>query len=765
MNQKYRNQCAPIEERVEDLLLRMTLKEKVGQLNQRMYGWKAYRKTANGYEVTEAFKEEIAFGDGVGALYGLFRADPWSAVTFENGIPVGDSAKVANMLQRYVMENTRLGIPMLISEECPHGHQALDGTMFPVNIGVGSTWNPGLYQEAFSHVASEIRSRGANLGLVSTLDILTDPRWGRSEECYGEDPYLAARLTEAVVKGLQGECPEDLKGSGKVAAVVKHFCAQGAAVGGHNGKSAVIGERELREIHLPGMKAGVEAGAMVCMAAYNEIDGIPCHANSKLLTEILRTEWGYKGVVMSDGCAVDMLKGIAGDEESAGVMALKAGVDLNLWSEGFLQLEKAVRRGKVSEGLVDRAVRRILRLKFLLGLFDRPLTDEEKATELVGNEKSQAINLSVARESIVLLRNEHNTLPISRNIGSVAVIGPNADNIYNQLGDYTPPQRTETGVTVLQGIQAMVSAKTRVTYAKGCGIRDISKEGFEEAVRLVENSDIAILVLGGSSTRDFNIQFDINGAAILNGNPTEMDCGEGVDVAELELGGVQLELVQQIVATGTPVVVVLIQGRPHAIPWIADNCDGILCAWYPGKEGGQAVAEVLFGEVAPSGKLSVSIPRSSSQLPVYYNNKGTGDYLDMSAQPLYPFGYGLSYTNFILDNLQLERNEITLADLENGQEVKISVDVANLGNMVGAEVVQLYIQDLEASITRRIRELKGFRKIWLKPGEKVTVTLSLTKEELGVWNSEMRFVVEHGNIKIFVGSDSKSCQEVLLSIK
>jgi beta-glucosidase len=281
---------------------------------------------------------------------------------------------------------------------------------------------------------------------------------------------------------------------------------------------------------------------------------------------------------------------------------------------------------------------------------------------------------------------------------------------------------------------------------------------------LAQESDIAILVLGGSSARNFNIQVGKNGAVVLNGNPTEMDCGEGVDIAELELGGIQLKLAKLIVATGTPVVVVLIQGRPHAIPWIAENCDGILCAWYPGAEGGRAVAEILFGEVSPSGKLPVSIPRSSSQLPVYYNNKGNGDYLDVSAQPLFPFGYGISYTTFILDNLRLEPNEIAADDLEKGIKVKISLDVTNSGKMRGAEVIQLYIEDMEASITRRVRELKGFKKIWLKPGEKQPVTLSLGKEELGVWNSEMKFVVEPGNVKIFVGNSLRNCQELLLKI-
>lgn len=763
--EKYKNKSLSIGQRVEDLLSRMTLKEKVGQLNQKMYGWNAYRKTKNGFELTEAFKEEVAFGDGVGALYGLFRADPWSEVTFENGIPIEECARVANMIQCYVIENTRLGIPILISEECPHGHQALDGTMLPTNTGIGSTWNPQLYEEALSFVAAEIRSRGANLGLISTLDIMQDPRWGRSEECFSEDPYLASRMTKAAVKGLQGNSLEDLKRTDKIAAVLKHFCAQGAAVGGHNGKSALIGERELREIHLQGMKAGVEAGATACMAAYNEIDGILCHGNQKLLTGILRDEWGFKGVVMSDGCGVDGLTRLTGDYESAGAMALTAGVDLNLWNDAFTKLESAVENGKVNIEFIDRAVRRVLSLKFLLGLFDTPYTDETIAVNVVASEDFREVNLKVAQESIVLLKNEKDILPLKRDLKRIAVIGPNADSIYNQLGDYTAPQREGTGVTVLEGIKTMVSsADTEIVYARGCSIRGTSEEGFAEAINAAKSSDAAVLVLGGCSTRDFSVKFDTNGAAIISGNPSDMDCGEGVDVADLELGGVQVELAKEIVATGTPVIVVLIQGRPHSIPWIADHCNAVLSGWYPGKEGGKAIAQVLFGEVNPSGRLSVSIPRSSAQLPVYYNNKGTSDYLDMTACPLYPFGFGLSYTEFEYSNLCIHNNEITIAELKKNKTVRISVDVNNTGKMKGAEVVQLYIRDMEATVTRRIRELKGFEKVWLSPGEKKTVEFALGKEELGIWNTDMQFVVEPGNVKIMVGNSSACTMEAMLKI-
>ena len=764
---KYKDKSQDIDVRVGNLLSKMTLEEKVGQLNQKMYGWKAYKRVGDRIELTDEFKRAVEFGNGMGALYGLFRSDPWSGVTFDTGIPVEKSAQVANMIQRYVIENTRLGIPVLISEECPHGHQALDGTMLPTNLGVGSTWNPDMYREAMAQVAAEIRARGGNLALISLLDILRDPRWGRSEECFGEDPYHAVRMTVAAVKGLQGESWEELQNNNKVIAIMKHFCAQGAALGGHNAAPASIGQRELREIFLPGAKAGVMAGALGCMAAYNEIDGIPCHANEKLLTDILREEWGFEGIVMADGTAIDRLIMLTGSHEGAAALALTSGVDLSLWDDAFTTLEEAVKKGKVSEEYIDRAVRRVLKLKFMLGLFDNPYTDENLASQVVYSPRAQTKNLQLARESIVLLKNEDKILPIDKNVKKIAVIGPNADNLYNQLGDYTAPQRKNTGHTILQGIKALVSPQTEVIYAKGCGIRNMSKAGFKEAIDAAKNADIAVVALGGSSARDFSTVFDINGAAIVGGDPSEMDCGEGVDVADLELGGVQVELLKEIKKTGTPVVVVLIQGRPHAIPWIAENCKAILCAWYPGKEGGRAIAQVLFGDYNPSGKLSVSIPRSSAQLPVYYNHKDMGrelSYLDMEAGPLYHFGHGLSYTEFEYSDLGVLDKDLTAKDIEEGKKVRVKVTVKNTGNIAGQEVVQLYIKDLEASVTRRVKELKGFKKIDLNPGEKKELVFTLGREELGIWNRDMVFCVEPGNIKVYVGGSSLTGLETTFRI-
>ncbi|WP_019421972.1 glycoside hydrolase family 3 N-terminal domain-containing protein [Paenibacillus sp. OSY-SE] len=763
----YKDKSITVEQRLNDLLGRMTLKEKVGQLNQRIFGWNAFRKTADGFELTEHFMDEVAFGDGMGALYGLFRADPWSKVTYENGINAANSAKVANMIQRYCMEHTRLGIPVLLSEECPHGHQALDGTLTPTNIGIGSTWNPALAQEAYARVGAEIRARGGHLGLVSTLDLLRDPRWGRSEECYGEDPYLTAQFTASAVKGLQGSSTEALRHPDKVAAVLKHFSAQGSCEGGRNAAPASIGERELREIHLSGMEAGVEAGAMGCMAAYNEIDGIPCHANRKLLTGILRDEWNFQGIVMADGTAIDRLLLQAGDYESAAAMALRAGVDLSLWDTSFSTLERAVLNGKVEMSYINQAVSRVLRLKFELGLFDNPFTDEVAAIDVIGSDVTRKVNLQLARESAVLLKNEGKLLPLDSNVKQIAVIGPNADQIYNQLGDYTATQRPGHGVTVLEGIRK-AAGSAQVAYAKGCGIRDMSRESFAEAVNVAKQSDVAILVMGGSSTRNFDIQFDINGAAIVtDGKPSEMDCGEGVDVTDLRLGGSQQELIREIAATGTPIVLVLIQGRPHAISEVVDQCSAVLCGWYPGPEGGQAIGEILFGKVNPSGKLTVTIPYSSAHLPVYYNHKDLGHeprYADSVQISSYPFGYGESYTSFSYHNLHTVQPQYSIRDLEEGGYAEILIDVENVGPVAGAEVVQLYIKDMEASITTRVKELKGFQKIWLASGEKRTVRFRLTRKELGIWAADMNYAIEPGSVMVMVGGSSEDTKSVRIHL-
>ncbi|QFK71465.1 beta-glucosidase [Pradoshia sp. D12] len=738
---------------VESLLSKMTLKEKVGQVNQKMYGWEAYRKTESGYELTEKFINHVRFGDGIGVIYGLFRSDPWSGIHYENGIPKSESAEVANMIQQYIKENTRLGIPVLLSEECSHGHQGLDSMITPVNLGVGATWNPDLHEDLMAAVAEEVRAKGAHMALVSTLDILRDPRWGRSEECFSEDPYLASRLTEAVVKGMQGDNGETIQ-AGKLVAVLKHFAAQGNGTGGHNAAPASIGERELREIHLPPMIAAIHSGALACMAAYNEIDGIPCHANGYLLNEILREEFGFNGAVMADGCALDNLVNLTQSREKAAALALESGIDISLWDNVYTTLEKVIEDGLVSEEQLNKAVRRVLTLKFKMGLFENPYV----VTKWAGiTAQKEEINLESARQSIVLLKNE-GILPLKNNLKKIAVIGPNANSIYNQLGDYTPFQQEDHVITVLKGIEKLAGG-TEVVYEKGCGIRSRSTEGIEKAVSLAESSDVAIVVLGGSSARDFKAQFDLNGAVVNITGEEEMDCGENVDVASLELGGHQLQLLQRIMKTGTPTITILIQGRPHAIPWIAANAPAILSAWYPGQMGGQAIAEILFGHVNPSGRLPVSIPRSSMQIPVFYNHKDGNykkDYFDMIGSSLFPFGFGLSYTTFTYENLQCSEQAISVDKLSAGQIFNLSVDVTNSGGSDGYDVIQLYLKGKESSITRRVRELKGFKKVWIKAGETKEVTFDIGKEELQIYGNQRQYTIEPGNFDLEVGNPVES---------
>lgn len=751
----YLDTSQSIKDRIDDLISRMTLKEKVGQLNQKMYGWEAYEKVGNKYRLTDKFKEHVEQFDGMGALYGVFRADPWSKVTFQNGISKEDSLLVTNMIQEYIRENTRMKIPVLFSEECPHGHQALESTLYPTNISVGSSWNPELYEEQCRQIARELRERGVHLGLISTLDIARDPRWGRTEECFGEDAVLASKLTESAVRGMQGTggvydfMPDD-----RVIPVLKHFIAQGAATGGHNSGPALIGERELREVFLPPMKAGIDAGALACMAAYNEIDGIPCHSNKELLTDILREEYDFKGIVMADGCAIDRLLKLTGDEELAAAYALEAGVDLSLWDDVYLTLENAVAQGKVDEDLIDKAVARVLLLKFKFKLFDEKPTSKIKT---MSKQTSVETSLDMARQSIVLLENKNKRLPLSTSLDKVAVIGPNADNLYNMLGDYTSPQREDSGVTVLEGIKNCVSADTEVLYEKGCGNRNTSKEGFEAAIEAATQADVAIYVAGGSSTRNFSMEFDTNGA-VTSSRGAEMDSGENVDLANLDLGGVQEELLKKVMQTGTPTVVVLIQGRPHSIPWLTENCEALINAWYPGPFGGKAISEILFGAVNPSGKMSISVPESAAQLPTYYNYKDSGakrDYFNLSGRPLYSFGYGKSYTTFRYKASSSGMASISREALEDGETVDVSVELINTGDVSGYEVIQLYTKDIESTVTQRIIEMKDFKKVFLKAGASKIVIFRLCKESFAIWNQQMKHVVEPGNVKILIGPSSE----------
>lgn len=740
-NEKFRDSTLSPAERAADLLSRLTLREKVGQVNQRLYGFNSYTRTGDRVELSEDFQKEVERWGGLGALYGLYRADPWADKDYATGLTGDTAVRAYNLAQRYVVEHSRFGIPMLLSTECPHGHQALDGYLLPVNLAMGAAWNPALVEEAFGVVGSQIREMGVDFALVSMLDVLRDPRWGRSEECYSEDPYLCAKNAEAAVRGCL---------SGGVDAVAKHFCAQGETTGGVNASAARIGERELREIHMPPMAAAAKAGAKGVMAAYNEIDGVPCHANDWLLQDVLRGEMGFDGIVMADGVAIDRLSVLTGGDAAAnGAYALSAGVDVSLWDEGFTHLEEAVERGLVSEDVLDRAVLRVLEMKFARGLFEHPYLEEKPLTQFTAAQYPQSLEL--ARQSAVLLKND-GILPLDAKAKRrVAVIGPNADAIYQQLGDYTPPLREGAGVTVLDGLKAALQ-NSEIRFTEGCTVCGGETAGIADAARLAAESDLVVLVLGGSSSRFAGkAVFDTNGAAVA-GSALQMDCGEGVDASDLALPGAQNALAEAVFAAGKPVVTVVISGRPHAVQAVAEKSRALLWAFYPGPWGGQAIAEVLTGAAEPSGCLPVSVPRTTGQLPVYYNARASYDpmrYRDVPNTPLYPFGFGLHYAAPAVEAVRCD-GEVSAAALRAGETLTVRCSVRNAAERPAWATVQLYIQGLSGSVVRRVKELKAFEKVCLAPGETREVALQLGLEALGVWNRQMQFDAEPGAVRLML---------------
>lgn len=725
--------------KAKELLANMTLQEKIGQLNQKLYGFGIYERNGDEISFSQEFKDEVEKYGGLGTLYGLYRADPWSQKDYENGLYGENAVKAYNQMQEYVLEYSRLNIPALLSTECPHGHQALDSYLLPVNLNMGATFHPELIHSAYSVCGKQLRQMGVDLALISLLDVVRDPRWGRSEECFSEDPYLCSRMAEQIVKAVQDE---------GVSVVAKHFAAQGECTGGINASAARIGERELREIHLPAMKACADAGVDGVMAAYNEIDGVFCHANHHLLTDILRDEMGFDGVVMADGCAIDQLNVVTGDCVRSGAAALRAGVDIGLWDEAYGHLDEALEKGYITEEDIDRAVLRVLELKVKRGLFESPLLDENQKPEEYSYEKYPQA-LQIARESVVLLENRNDILPLSKETRKIAVIGPNADAVYNQLGDYSPQVKRENCSTVLDGVRSYLGDKA--VYARGCGVFDGTQEELEEAVKLAEQSDITILVLGGSSSRFGEVSFDANGAAISE-HGVSMDCGEGVDTAELSLPAVQRELAEKIFATGSKVITVIIGGRAYALDEVAEKSEAVLYGFYPGMQGGKAIGEILFGEVNPSGRLPVSLPRCTGQLPVYYNYKNSYrsmHYYNIPDGAAYTFGYGKSYTNFEYEDISFGKKDVAIEELhKNGIQVEMSIK--NIGEQDGYAVPLVYIAGEQGSVVRRAKELKGFQKIWLKKGESKKVSIFLPSEAFAVWNSEMKFTVEPGRVQIIL---------------
>lgn len=741
----YQNPKLSVEERVNDLIQRMTLEEKVGQLRCTL-AWNYY--TIKGKEVvpSESFKQDITEGH-IGMLWGTYRADPWTQKSLENGLNPELAAKAGNALQKYVIENTRLGIPLLLAEEAPHGHMAIGTTVFPTGFGMAATWNASLIERVGEVIGQEIRLQGGHISYGPVLDLAREPRWSRVEETMGEDPVLAGELGSAMVKGLGGG---DLSRPWSTIATLKHFIGYGTTESGQNGGITLAGSRELRESFLPPFKKAIDAGALSVMTSYNSLDGIPCTASKALLTDLLRHEWGFHGFVVSDLYSVDGIWGthrVARDRQEAGVMALKAGVDADLGALAFAPLVDAVKKGLVSEEQINHALANILRLKFEMGLFENPYVDVEKAKKQVRSDSNKEVALFTAREVITLLKNEGNTLPLSKQT-KVLVCGPNADNVYNMLGDYTSPQEDGNVKTILSGIRTKLPASL-VEYVKGCAVRDTSESNISEAVEAARRADVVIVAVGGSSARDFKTSYKETGAAVTDSKTiSDMDCGEGFDRATLTPLGHQMELLKALKATGKPLVVIYIEGRPMDKSWAAQNADALLTAYYPGQEGGTAIADVLFGDYNPAGRLPVSVPANIGQLPVYYNKKPPmpHDYVEMSARPLYPFGYGLSYTTFKYDNLQIKKQGPTTFE--------VSLKVTNTGQYDGDEVVQLYLHDEFASTAQPLKQLKKFQRIFIPKGETRDITFTLEAEDLSIINADMKCVVEPGDFTIMIGSSS-----------
>ena len=756
----YQNPALGIEERLQDLIQRMTLEEKVGQLRCTM-AWNYYdivkrptaapRKKGQGGVVvpSESFKKDIAEGN-IGMLWGTFRADPWTQKSLENGLTPELAAMAGNALQKYVKENTRLGIPLFLAEEAPHGHMAIGTTVFPTGFGLAATWSPELVERVGNVIGKEIRLQGGHISYGPVLDLSRDPRWSRVEESYGEDPVLTGELGAAMVRGVGGG---DLSKPYSTLATLKHFIAYGTTEGGQNGNQTVLGPMELHQHFLPPFKKAIEAGALSVMTSYNSCDGIPCTSNDYLLTDVLHDQWGFRGFVVSDLFSIDGIAQmhVARDPQEAGVMALKAGVDADLGANAYGKLVDAVRKGLVSEEYIDRACERILRLKFEMGLFDNPYVDI-KATAAVRTTENKQVALDAARASITLLKN-NGVLPLSGNATKkILVVGPNADNQYNQLGDYTAPQDDDNIQTVLEAIKDKVtreqSNKVTVDYFKGCAVRDTTENNIAEAVVAARTADVVVAVVGGSSARDFKTSYKETGAAVTDAKTlSDMDCGEGFDRATLSLLGYQELLLKELKKTGKPLVVVYIEGRPLDKTWAAENADALLTAYYPGQEGGTAIADVLFGDYNPAGRLPVSVPANVGQLPVYYNKRAPRphDYIEMSARPLYPFGYGLSYTTFKYSNL-------TTRSL--GAGVTVACDITNTGQMDGEEVVQLYIHDEVASTVQPLKQLKAFRRVMIPKGETRHVEFKLTHDDLSIVNAKMQTVFEPGDFRIMIGASS-----------
>jgi beta-glucosidase len=738
----YLDPSAPLEKRVDDLLGRMTLEEKVGQMNMPcVYESGLGESLAEKMAACRKFAEGT-YVRGLGPGGGFFTLP--NTILHEGP---RQQAEFLNELQQIALKKTRLGIPLLLTEEGTHGLMASGATIFPEGPALGSAWDPELISQIYAAAAEEARSIGIHQIFTLVVEPIRDPRLGRNEEAWSEDPFLCARYAGALVRAVQGG---NIAAADKCVAGLCHYPGQSQPVSGLERGAMEISERTLREVFLPPWEAGIKKhGALGVMATYPAVDGVPTHASEKLLTGILRGELGFKGLVLSEGGGIGTLvyEGLAPNQKRAGELALKAGVDVGIsFESGYMQdMIASVREGTVDVALVDRAVRRILLQKMRLGLFEKAWVDPGRAERLVHSADHQGLALRAAREGIVLLKNEKGVLPLRKDLKRIAVVGPNANDPLNQLGDYVASVVTQKITTVLEGIRGAVSPGTRLDYVRGCDVTGERTNEIEKARRAAASADAAIVVVGENEWQR------------KDGQGTS---GEGFDAATLELTGLQEELIEAVAATGTPTVLVLINGRPLAIRRAAECVPAILEAWVCGEKGGRAVAEVLFGDHNPGGKLAVSFPRHAGQLPVYYNAKkskaywidqGWGKpYVDMDPRPLFAFGHGLSYTTFAYKRLRT-----SAAKIDRGDTLSVSADILNTGNRPGEEVVQLYIEDVISSVATPVKELRGFVRVRLDPGETTTVRFDLTPDDLALYDRDLRKVVEPGEFRIFIGSSSE----------
>ena len=743
---RYRDPNLVIEDRVADLLSRMTLEEKVDQITG------GRERQLHVIDPTGTYTDESA----------RQTLERWWDPDLE--FTPRHAAILRNAIQRYLKEKTRLGIPQLFMGEALHGFMEYGSTSFPQAIGLASTFDPALVKQVFSAAGEEAGSAGAGQVFTPVLDLARDPRWGRTEETYGEDPYLVSRMAVAAVTGLQGD--SFFINRHHVMATMKHFAVHGQPEGGTNTAPGNYSERVIRENFLLPFQAAVQEGHVgSVMASYNEIDGIPSHINYWLLAKVLRQEWGFRGFVTSDGDGLQMLvetHHVAATKADAARLAIAAGVEYDL-SDGsvYRTLLDQVQRGIVPQSQLDRAVSDVLAAKFRLGLFENPYVDPDYAERTTNGPEHRALALQVAQKSMVLLKNDKNLLPLDlTKLKTIAVVGPNADGLH--LGGYS--RNPVRGVTILQGIQERVGPKAKVLYAEGCRFTNkhqdwhgwfddsvelvdpkTQEDKIKEALAIAKNADVAILVIGENEST--------NREAWSERHRGDRD--------SLDLLGAQNDLVKAIVETGTPTVVLLINGRPLSINYVAEHVPAILEGWYLGEEGGTAAANVLFGDANPGGKLPITFPRSVGDLPDFYNRKPSANrsYAFSTRQPLFPFGYGLSYTTFKFENLRVQPSTI-----QSGGTAKVSVDVINTGLREGDEVPQMYIHQKIASVTRPIKELKGFQRTTLKAGETKTVEFTITPESLSMLNTDMHRVVEPGIFEIMVGPNSEQTSTVILNL-